>query len=158
MCFIWGFNILRLLFHSPETPVFPNVSEAKLSILETQTLISGPYFAFPCFLRKNQDVTWKIWRKKEPENWQLWQHLPQLSVFWVARSVIFILLFLHHHFVPHLVTWSRVLLLQSLCKVIARCSLFKMKSLSKIEVWPFYNRSSGFGLFIFGFSFFFFFL
>jgi len=43
--------------------------------------------------------------------------LPQLSVFRVAHLVIFVLLFLHRHFVPHLVTWSRALLLQSLCQL-----------------------------------------
>lgn len=34
MCFVWSFNFLKLLFCSPETLVFPNLSEEKLWNLE----------------------------------------------------------------------------------------------------------------------------
>lgn len=44
MCFIWGFNILRLLFCSPETLVFPNLSEEKLWILEKKIKTIGFFF------------------------------------------------------------------------------------------------------------------
>lgn len=44
MCFIWDFNILRLLFCSPETLVFPNLSEVKIWILEEK--IKTFMFAF----------------------------------------------------------------------------------------------------------------
>lgn len=35
---------------------------------KTKCLIAAPYFALPCFLRKNQDVIWKVSREKEPES------------------------------------------------------------------------------------------